>query len=72
MVCAFEINGDKKKFFLVSDNPPLSPTSYFLFTHKLELSYRFIGRTLTFECGMSSPAGYRRHTKLNHHHLNPI
>ena len=27
MVCAFEINGDQKKFFLVSDNPPLSPTS---------------------------------------------
>ena len=25
MLCAFEINGDQKFFFLVSDNPPLSP-----------------------------------------------
>ena len=25
MGCAFEINGDQKKFFLVSGNPPLSP-----------------------------------------------
>ena len=28
MVCAFEINGDQKKIFFVSDNPPLSPTLF--------------------------------------------
>ena len=31
MLYAFEINGDQKKFFQVSDNPPFSPTSPYFF-----------------------------------------